>query len=183
MEKTINNNHMNSNEEFFIDTNKSSLIYYELPDEFFDPKTIDIDIKTGTITFNSKHKKHNSKGHCYLTSACLQHYKENFNDDCEELTILRWFRDNFVSAEDIVHYYKTAPIIVEAINKIDSNATIYNYIYDKVVKPCVDAIKAGNYQFAYERYKSSILILEEEFARPLLESSLLSYIKKQTFKI
>lgn len=27
---------------------------------------------------------------CYLTSACMKHFQNNFNDNCEELTVLRW---------------------------------------------------------------------------------------------
>ena len=43
----------------------------------------------------------------------MKYFKENFDDNCYELTVLRWFRDNFVSKEDIKHYYEVAPIIVE----------------------------------------------------------------------
>ena len=55
-------------------------------------------------------------GSCYLTSACMKYFQEKFDDNCYELTVLRWFRDNFVSKEDIKHYYEVAPIIVENIN-------------------------------------------------------------------
>ena len=41
---------------------------------------------------------------CYLTSACMKYFQEKFDDNCYELTVLRWFRDNFVSKEDIQHY-------------------------------------------------------------------------------
>ena len=47
----------------------------------------------------------------------MRHYLNNFDDNCYELTVLRWFRDNFVFEEDIKHYYKIAPVIVEAIDK------------------------------------------------------------------
>jgi len=118
-----------------------------------------------------------SNGGCYLTSACMKHMQGNFDDNCEELTTLRWFRDNFVSEEDIKHYYKTAPVIVAAIEEINDNDKIYNYIYEHVVNACVKAIKAGNYDFAYDRYKSSILSLEDEFARPKLEKQLVKALK------
>ncbi len=107
----------------------------------------------------------------------MKHMQENFDDSCEELTILRWFRDNFVSKEDINHYYETAPIIVEAIDKIKNNSHIYNYIYDNVVNACVIAIKKGDYEFAYNRYKNSILTLEEQFARPFLEQKFVKVLK------
>jgi hypothetical protein len=77
--------------------------------------------------------------------------------------ILRWFRDNFVSQDDIIHYYKVAPIIVEKLNSIPDSSKIYNWIYENVILVCVEAIKQGNYDFAYKRYRNSILVLEKTF--------------------
>lgn len=107
----------------------------------------------------------------------MKHFQEQFDDNCEELTILRNFRDSFVSVEDIDYYYKIAPIIVEAINNVENNYSIYDYIYQNVVKVCVNAIKKGNYKFAYKRYKISIIILEEQFARPVLEQRFIKVLK------
>jgi hypothetical protein len=120
---------------------------------------------------------HSSGSGCYLTSACMKHMQENFDDNCEELTILRWFRDKFVSKEDIEHYYKTAPVIVEAIDEREDNDKIYDYIYESVVSACVNAIKKEDYDFAYSRYKSSILSLEEKFARPKLMNNISKVLK------
>lgn len=116
----------------------------------------------------------NGSGGCYLTTACMKHMMEDFDDNCEELTILRWFRDNFVSEEDIKHYYETAPIIVETIDKLEDNNKIYDYIYKNVVDECVKAIKNKDYEFAYSRYKSSILALEEQYARKTLDERLVN---------
>lgn len=124
-----------------------------------------------------KSDTNSGSGGCYLTSACMKHMQDNFDDNCEELTILRWFRDKFVSKEDIEHYYKTAPIIVEAIDEVEENDNIYNYIYDNIVNACVVAIKNGDYDFAYNRYKNSILALEEQFARPKLTDRLVKTLK------
>lgn len=121
-----------------------------------------------------------NNGGCYLTSACMKHTTEIFDDNCEELTILRWFRDNFVSKEDIEHYYTTAPIIVEAIDEIKDNKNIYDYIYNYIVNACVNAIKKGDYEFAYNRYKSSILALEEQFAKPKLTEKFIKVLKMKT---
>lgn len=106
-------------------------------------------------------KTHSSGSGCYLTSACMRHYLANFDDNCYELTVLRWFRDNFVSKEDINHYYKTSPMIVEAIEKEEHKDIVYDYIYDNVVDYCVEQIENGNYIEAYNRYKESILSLEK----------------------
>lgn len=98
-------------------------------------------------------------------------------DNYEELLILRKFRDTFVKKEDIDHYYKTAPIIVEAINNVENNKEIY--IYENVVYACVNAIKNGEYDFVYNRYKNIVLILEEQFARPALTSRLVKCLRLQ----
>ena len=56
-------------------------------------------------------------------------------------------------------------MIVEAINKEPKSDIIYDYIYDTVVDTCVSAIENGNYNFAYNRYKESILNLENAYLK------------------
>lgn len=137
----------------------------------------DEDRGKGTITDTTDGDKETTDISCFLTTACMKHMLENFDDNCEELITLRWFRDHFVSKEDIDYYYKVAPIIIEAINSIEDNASIYNYIYQNVVSVCVEAIKKGNYEFAYHRYKNSVLILEEQFTRPILKQRFVKALK------
>ncbi len=125
---------------------------------------------TRTDNDRTNETKSNSSGTgCYLTTACMQYYAENFDDNCYELTKLRWFRDTFVSKEDIAHYYEIAPSIVESINKTSGCEKIYNYIYENVIDVCVKAIEQGDYEFAYNRYKSSILAFEKEYVKQSLE--------------
>ena len=120
-----------------------------------------------------------SNGGCYLTSACMEHFKNEFDDNCYELTVLRWFRDNFVTKKDVKHYYKVAPSIVEEINKEEKSSIIYDYIYDNVVDYCIYEIEKGNYINAYKRYKESILSLEEHYIRPILNNKLVKTLKKE----
>ena len=120
---------------------------------------------------NVNGSKEKSDGKCYLTSACMRYFQEKFDDNCYELRVLRWFRDNFVLKEDIEHYYEIAPIIVEAIDKEEKSSIIYDYIYDNIVDYCIKQIEQGNYEKAYNRYKNSVIALEEQFARPLLQQS------------
>ena len=108
----------------------------------------------------------------------MKHYLNNFDDNCYELSVLRWFRDNFVSNEDIEHYYEVAPIIVETINKEKKSDVIYNYIYDNIVDYCVEQIEQGNYDKAYNRYKNSVLTLEEQFAKPYLQQKFIKVLKR-----
>jgi len=124
-------------------------------------------------------KKEESSGECYLTTACMQHFNKDFDDNCYELTVLRWFRDNFVSKEDVKHYYKTAPIIVEAINNSSDSSLIYDYIYENVISYCIDEIETGNFDKAYKRYKSSVLSFEETLARPYLEQKFVKSIESR----
>lgn len=108
----------------------------------------------------------------------MLYMQEDFDDNCNELMTLRWFRDNFVSKEDIKYYYKVAPVIVNRINSISDNSEIYTWIYEHIVNPCVIAIKQGNYEFAYNRYKNSILALEEQFVKILPEKEPQKILKK-----
>lgn len=101
----------------------------------------------------------------------MKYFKKDFDDNCYELTVLRWFRDNFVLEKDIQHYYEVAPIIVENINKEKNSSLIYDYIFDNIVDYCVEQIEQGNYENAYSRYKNSVLILESEFIKHNVENT------------
>lgn len=100
---------------------------------------------------------------CFLTTACMKYLLKDFNDDCTELTILRYFRDNYVKKEDVKHYYEIAPKIVEIINKDNEHQKIYTYIYENVILECIEYIKDGKYKEAYDLYKSLTLELENLF--------------------
>lgn len=109
----------------------------------------------------------------------MKYFKDQFDDNCYELTVLRWFRDNFVKEEDIKHYYEVAPLIVETINKEEKADIVYDYIYDNIVDYCVSEIEQGNYDKAYSRYKNSVLTLEEQFTKTDLEKRLIKTLKLQ----
>lgn len=163
-------------------TKKSMSIYSNTPDEPHDGIHLnyDEDGKTLIMTTHNKDKTEKSinSGRCYLTTACMKHYADTFSDSCYELSVLRWFRDNFVFLEDIKHYYNTAPYIVEGIERENNKDIIYDYIYDNVVDYCVIQIENGNYEEAYKRYKSSILSLEELYARRILGKRLIKTFNK-----
>lgn len=115
----------------------------------------------------------------YEWYSFIYYFIINFDDNRYELTILRWFRDNYVSEEDIKHYYKIAPIIVEAIEEEEYKDIIYNYVYDNVIYVCVEAIKNGDYAFDYNRYKESILNLEQTYLKPTIQQRLVRTLKRQ----
>lgn len=143
--------------------------------------TINIDTNTGKGSIDQhnadKFEKSSIDIIFFLTTACMRHYYSNFNDNCYELKILRWFREKFVTEDDIKHYYEIAPIIVEAINNEKENETIYSYIYHNVIQYCITQIENKNFEEAYFRYKNCILDFEEKIARPFLEKKLVKVLK------
>ena len=131
----------------------------------------------GSIVDTISGDKESTDISCFLTTACMRHFQDKFDDNCYELRVLRWFRDNFISQKDIEYYYKIAPIIVETINKEEKAEIIYDYIYDNVVDYCVEQIEQGNYEAAYSRYKNSFLTLEVQFAKPALINKFVKTLK------
>lgn len=113
----------------------------------------------------------------------MRHLRNTFDDNCYELKTLRWFRDTFVSKEDREHYYETAPIIVEALDRIPDNGDIYEHIYQSVILKCIEEIEAKDYKSAYDRYKNMVMTLEEQFAKPLLQQRLIDAIKAKPLVI
>lgn len=105
------------------------------------------------------------KKKCYLTTACVRY--RGLPDDCEELTVLRSFRDTYIrgingGGEMISLYYNKAPAIVAAIDKQPDPSPTYARIY-QTVDACVKDIKAGNSRSALNRYMTMVRILDEEF--------------------
>lgn len=105
-------------------------------------------------------------GGCYLTTACVG--ARGLADDCEELTVLRNFRDAYVrrqpgGQEAIAHYYAVAPRIVEKISARRDAAQLFDALYVHVVSRCVALIKQGSYQQAYAVYAQNALDLEKEY--------------------
>lgn len=108
---------------------------------------------------------HQSDG-CYLTSACVA--ARDLPDDCEELTVLRGFRDGWLKeqsygAASVAEYYRLAPGIVEQIDLRPDRIRIYDEIYENVVAPCVRFIRSGAYEQAFSLYRSAAMVLSERF--------------------
>ena len=123
-----------------------------------------------------KTEKEEGSGSCYLTTACMKYLKDDFDDDCYELTTLRKFRDKYVSQEDIKHYYEVAPKIVDTIDNSENKDKIYNDIYSYIIEPCIEFIENKEYQEAYDRYKISSMVLENNF---LSKSKVKKLLKKK----
>lgn len=163
---------------------KDHISFYDKDPSSKNHSAVHINIGSDSKSYNAsthnddKSEKDSHSGSCYLTTACMKYMQDKFDDNCYELTVLRWFRGNFVSKKDIKHYYEIAPTIVEGINKEENTNVIYDYIYDNVVEYCIMQIENGNYEKAYSRYKNSILCFEEQFAKPILEQKFVKILKK-----
>ena len=104
---------------------------------------------------------------CFLTSACVK--AAGLPDDCEELTTLRWFRDNYMrnapgGEEDIQNYYRIAPEIVSAINRRDDARSIWDNIYHELIIKCVRLIRTGDLEGTYQAYKKYTLQLYKQIS-------------------
>ena len=102
---------------------------------------------------------------CFLTTACIS--SRGLSDNCEELTVLRAFRDGYMRSVPegpalIDRYYAIAPGIVEAINKRPNRKEIYDGIY-ATIRLCLEAIYKGVHPLALETYKSMVTRLSHGF--------------------
>lgn len=96
---------------------------------------------------------------CFLTTACIQH--AGLEDSCQELTIMRDFRDNYLSKQKdgdllIGEYYSIAPKILSEINKTDNANKIYKELYENLVLPVVDYIQSNNNEAACQHYQDVV---------------------------
>ncbi|MEO5645302.1 MAG: CFI-box-CTERM domain-containing protein [Bacteroidia bacterium] len=102
---------------------------------------------------------------CYITTACVQY--KGLPDDCEELTLLRSFRDNYLLAREngkelLRLYYDHAPLILQSISRRHDEDEILARLY-KIIKQCAEEIKNGNNEIAYLIYCRMVVKLKEEF--------------------
>jgi len=118
---------------------------------------------------NDKCEKKSVSGGCYITTATLKALNK-CDDNCYELNRFRWYRDNILSKEPdglqlIEDYYKTAPLIVKAINQLPNAREIYSLIWHRYLKPCLENIEKGNYQRVKDIYTSMVLYLKNRFLK------------------
>jgi hypothetical protein len=93
-------------------------------------------------------------GICYLTTACCQY--KGLPDDCEELTLLRKFRDEFVPKGLVDDYYAMQN---QLLPKVQGNAETLEYIW-QVVRKCVEDIKHDRKESALNRYTNMVEYLK-----------------------
>lgn len=104
-------------------------------------------------------------GCCFITTACVQY--KGLDDNCEELTVLRDFRDHYLLKKNngiqlFNMYYQYSPAILSGIRRRKDEEEILARLY-LVIRQCVEAINRGDNEFAYRTYCRMVLELKEEF--------------------
>jgi hypothetical protein len=100
---------------------------------------------------------------CYLTTACTMAL--GMPDDCEELQMLRYLRDNFLACRLegirlIAEYYQKAPSVCVKILEQANPRETFRSIYDDLIVPAITLIRAGRPEvavFLYERKMRSLI--------------------------
>ena len=103
---------------------------------------------------------------CFITTACVK--AKGFSDDCFELSILRKYRDKLVKEDDNINkvvkgYYRTAPQLVEILNKQPNKQDIYEHIYNELVVKSIGFLIDGEYYKAVDQYKKVYEELIEKY--------------------
>lgn len=102
---------------------------------------------------------------CFLTTACIQ--ARDLPDDCAELTVLRGFRDGYLSENTerksmVAEYYEIAPEIVEAIQSTPDSGSEFESIYD-TISFCVRLIRGEQFEQALEAYRAMVQRLKQKY--------------------
>jgi hypothetical protein len=106
---------------------------------------------------------------CFLSTACVE--ARGLPDHCEELQILRAFRDEYVrllpAGEGMIEeYYRIAPAIVAEIQKRESSRAALQRLYEDLVLASVRLIRTSDFEAALAVYRWQVAELREEFLAP-----------------
>ena len=117
---------------------------------------------------------------CFITTAVCKCLDKS--DDCEELTILRNYRDNWLKEQPdgkklIAEYYHIAPKIVAAIEERVDRENIYRGLLDDYIIPCVEDIKIGKNENAKERY----IMMVEKLRKKYVDSNRMTKISTTSY--
>lgn len=106
------------------------------------------------------------QSYCYITTAVCQTLGKS--DDCEELTLLRDYRDGYLMRLSdgkavIREYYDVSPTIVKHINRMKEAGNIYKDIYEQYLKRCIALIRRGHNEECRKVYTKMVYDLEEKY--------------------
>ena len=103
-------------------------------------------------------------GWCFITTAACEYFGKP--DNCYELTMLRQFRDGWLTAQPggeelIREYYRVAPSIVEKLDVAEQRDAIYREIWNHYIIPCVRLIEQNAYKPCRALYEKMVLDLKQ----------------------
>lgn len=101
---------------------------------------------------------------CFITTVICEIL--NFSDDCEILTTLRAFRENYLKQSTegqmlLQEYDQIGPIISENLKQDGSLIAVY--LTNEYLIPCISYIKDNNYKEAIKCYKNMVHRLIKEY--------------------
>lgn len=115
---------------------------------------------------NTASNSGNKREGCFLTSACTEFLGKP--DDCEELTKLRAFRDNYMKSSEygknlVEEYYRVAPEIVDKINASEDKNKYYSELYQTIIL-CIAEIDQCKNDEALKLYKQMVDKFKKQFS-------------------
>lgn len=113
---------------------------------------------------------------------CKYHLRDKYKEEGVEVRTIRWLEDNFFTSEDLDNYRKVSDLLVDEINNLKYGNVIYDYLYDEMIEPCVNAINIYDFKYAYIIYRSTLYQLNEELLKPSLEKKLVKVLKNKNNK-
>lgn len=90
-------------------------------------------------------------------TTCIRYLDD---DECDEIVTFNWFKNKFLLKSDVLKYEEVSYIIICCIENHENKIFFYNYIYERVILDIVIAIQNKNYNYAYNKFNNTILVLE-----------------------
>lgn len=106
------------------------------------------------------------KGLCYITTAVCDY--QGKADDCQELTMLRGYRDDYLMASPegrnlVEEYYDTAPYLVQVMNMQPERGKIYEELYRSCLVPCLTCIEENDGETCRQIYIDMVRGLQKKY--------------------
>jgi hypothetical protein len=122
-------------------------------------------IVSGTLPPQVVEQSGGDSGGCFLTTACVE--AAWLPDDCEQLQVLRRFRDTFMrfipgGREMLATYYTEAPKIVRSIATSQYPEVEYHRMFAEI-KDAVNKILRGDSDGALDAYRAMFLRLSNAY--------------------
>ena len=118
----------------------------------------------GGLAASKPKSRPNKRSDCFITAACAE--ARGLPDDCEQLRILRLFRQGYVrdlpdGAEVLAEYDEKAPRIVAAIGALPPAVAeaVWEWVFEQI-EAAVALIRQWRFDSAYRLYAEACMELE-----------------------